>query len=184
MNTLLVLIFIIKLFSRSKLFNIYVYTHFHSFLPSVYKFGLISLSVHLEVLGFKRIFFKNGYPLKILDACIQKFLHKVFTKKVQKIDVPKKEYNILLPYLGPLSNKITRRIKTAFQRIIPAGKINITFKNERSLSHFFRFKDRNNSALSSHHIYHFKCPSCNAGYIGETRVHNKIRSSQHLGISE
>ena len=113
-----------------------------------------------------------------------KYIYIFFTKKVQKIDVPKKEYNILLPYLGPLSNKITRHIKTVFQRIIPAGKINLIFKTERRLSHFFRFKDRNNSALSSHHIYHFKCPSCNAGYIGETCVHNKIRSSQHLGISE
>ena len=119
-----------------------------------------------------------------MDACIQKFLRKVFTKKVLKADVPKREYNIILPYLGPLSNKISRRIKTVFQRIIPVGKINIIFKTERRLSHFLKFKDRITSALSSHHIYHFKCPSCNAGYIGETRVHNKTRSSQHLGISE
>lgn len=40
------------------------------------------------------------------------------------------------------------------------------------------------SDLSSHIIYQFKCPSCNAGYIGETRVYHKVRSSQHLGISE
>ena len=38
--------------------------------------------------------------------------------------------------------------------------------------------------LASHLIYHFKCPSCNAGYIGETRMHFKVRCSQHLGISE
>ena len=38
--------------------------------------------------------------------------------------------------------------------------------------------------LISHIIYQFKCPSCNAGYIGETRVHHKVRKSQHLGISE
>ena len=174
-----------------------VYTHFHSFLPSVYKFGLLStilfryfsicssfLLFHLEVLEFKKIFLKNGYPSRILNACIHKFLHKIFTEKVVRYDVPKKEYNIILPYLGPLSNKISRRIKTVFQRVIPAGKINIIYKTERRLSHFFRFKDKITSILSSHHIYHFKCPSCNAGYIGETRVHNKTRSSQHLGISE
>ena len=100
-----------------------VCTHFHSFLPSVYKFGLLSTLVfryfslcsdfqlfHLEVLEFKKIFLLNGYPAKFVNACIFKFLNKMFVKKV----VPKKEYEITLPYLGPLSNKIHRRIKNVF----------------------------------------------------------------------
>ena len=174
-----------------------VYTHFYSFLPSIYKFGLLSTILfryfsicssfklfHLEVLEFKKIFLKNGYPLKIVDVCIQKFLKKMFSEKVIVHTVPKKDYFITLPYLGPLSNKIQKRIKTVFQKVIPIGKINIVFKTERRLSHFLRFKDVVASFLDSHIIYHFKCPSCNAGYVGETRVHHKVRSSQHLGISE
>ena len=39
------------------------------------------------------------------------------------------------------------------------------------------------SDLDSHLIYHFKCPSCNAGYVGETRVPHIVRNCQHLGIS-
>ena len=91
---------------------------------------------------------------------------------------------IVLPYLGPLSNKVHRRIKIVFQKIIPTGKINIVYKTERRLSIFFKFKDVITSDLDSHLIYHFMCPCCNAGYIGETRAHHKVRSSQHLGISE
>ena len=37
--------------------------------------------------------------------------------------------------------------------------------------------------LISHIVYQYKCPSCNAGYVGETSVHCKVRWCQHLGIS-
>ena len=47
-----------------------------------------------------------------------------------------------------------------------------------------KFKDVIPINLSSHIIYHFKCPSCNAGYIGETRAYFKVRGFQHLGVSE
>ena len=91
-----------------------VYTHFHSFLPSAYKFGLLSTLLfryfslclsfklfHLEVLEFKRIFQRNGYPLSIINGAIFKFLNKIFVSKVLIHTVPKREYVITLPYLGP-----------------------------------------------------------------------------------
>ena len=174
-----------------------VYTHFLSFLPSVYKFGLLSTLLfryfsicsnfqlfHLEVVEFKKIFTKNGYPSKLIDACIFKFLNKMYVKKVNIDTVPKREYLIVLPYLGPLSTKIQHRIKTVFQKTLNYGKIRIVFRTTRRLSHLLRFKDLVSTDLSSHIIYHFKCSCCNAGYIGETRKHFKVRSSQHLGISE
>ena len=108
---------------------------------------------------------------------------KVSLQKVTKDTVPKRDYNIILPYLGPLSNRIQRRIKIVFQMVIPTGKINIIFKTKRRLSHILKFKDLISTDLNSHVIYHFNCSSCNAGYIGETRVHYKIRQCQHLGIS-
>ena len=174
-----------------------VYTHPSSFLPSSYKIGLLSTLLfryfslcsnfqlfHLEIVGFKKIFLRNGYTAKFIDVCIRKFLEKMFVKKVVKDTVPKREFSIVLPYLGPLSNKIHKRIKNVFQKVIPAGTINIIFKTKCRLSNFMKFKDVVSSDLNSHVIYHFKCPSCNAGYIGETRAHFKVRRAQHLGISE
>ena len=174
-----------------------VYTHFDSFIPSVYKIGLLSTILfryysicssfqlfHLEVLKFKNIFLKNGYPVKLLDSCIHKFLEKLFVKKVVRDTVPKKEYNIVLPYLGTLSCKIQKQFRKLFREFIPSGKINIIFKTERRISHFLKFKDVLNSDFDSHVIYSYTCPSCNAGYIGETRCHHIVRNSQHLGISE
>ena len=78
-----------------------VYSHFTSFLPSKYKFGLLttllfryfSLSstfelFQLEVIKLKMIFLRNGYPYNFIDACVTKFVNKIYVKKILKDDVP------------------------------------------------------------------------------------------------
>ena len=86
--------------------------------------------------------------------------------------------------MGPLSDKIQRRVKKLFDEFIPHIKIVFVFETQRRISNFFRFKDVIPKDFDSHLIYWFKCPSCNAGYVGESRVHHIVRNSQHLGISE
>ena len=109
-----------------------VYTHHESFLPSVYKFGLLSTLLfryfsicssftlfHLEVIEFNNIFLKNGYPSNIIDTCIKKFLDKISCKKLNRCTVPKKDFFIVLPYLlvryknklGTYSKKTYRGVK-------------------------------------------------------------------------
>ena len=113
-----------------------------------------------------------------------KFYGKIFVKKILVDTVPKRDYSIVLPYLGPLSDKIQKRIRNVFKMYIPAGNINLVWKTKRRLSNFLKFKDVVASDYESHTIYEFKCPGCIAGYVGETRTYFKVRSSQHLGISE
>ena len=174
-----------------------VYTHYSSFIPSVYKIGLLSTILfryfsicstyqlfHLEVVKFKSIFLKNGYPLGVLDKSVSKFLETLFRKKIPICTVPKKDYTIVLPYLGPQSGKIQKQLRNFFNRFIPAGKINLVFKTKRRISNFLKFKDVVHTDYDSHIIYKHTCPSCNAGYIGETRKHHIVRNSQHLAISE
>ena len=86
---------------------------------------------HLEVIVFKKIFKKMlspGYPSSFIDNCINTFLDKIFRKKVIRSTVPRKEYFIILPYLGPLSTKIQKPLKCVLQNVIPWGEINLTFK--------------------------------------------------------
>ena len=97
---------------------------------------------------------------------------------------PKKEFSIILPFLGPLSDKVQRRIKKLFRENITHGKLNVIFRTSNRLSQVLKYKDVVSPDLDSHIIYKFTCPSCNDGYIGETRKHYKVRYSQHLGISE
>ena len=162
----------------------------------MYKFGLLSTLLyryfsicsnyalfHVEVLQFKKIFLRNGYPSNVIDLCIKKFLDKIFTKKPIKYHVPKKEFYIVLPYLGKLSGKIQKRLRSIFEQTIPWGKINITFKTHSRISHLFRFKDLIPKDLVSNIIYSYTCPNCNVRYVGETERHSKIRWGEHLSIS-
>ena len=64
------------------------------------------------------------------------------------------------------------------------GNLKIVFKTQRRISNLLNFKDRIPKQFDSHLIYLFNCPCCNAGYVGESRVHHIVRNSQHLGISE
>ena len=79
-----------------------VYTIFSSFIPLEYKFGLTCTLLyrcfnlvsdmskfHLEVATLKEILLKNGYPRKIMDACVFKFLKNVFEPKPATLTVPK-----------------------------------------------------------------------------------------------
>ena len=90
---------------------------------------------------------------------VGKWLSGIFLKNelfLIKANVPKKEYTIILPYLGLLSKKIQRRIKRLFKEFIPAGKINIIFRSKRRLSNFFTFKDKIHTDLSSYSIFKSK----------------------------
>ena len=63
-----------------------VYSNFESFLPSVYKFGMVYTLVyrcfricsnwtqfHTELIFLKGIFQKNGYPKNFIDKCFKTF---------------------------------------------------------------------------------------------------------------
>ena len=80
-----------------------VYTNFSSFIPLEYKFGLAYTLLHrcfnlvsdmskfhLEEAKLKEILLKNGYPRKIIDACVFKFLNRFFEMKLVTLTVPKK----------------------------------------------------------------------------------------------
>ena len=80
-----------------------VYTNFHSFIPVLYKRGLLSTllyraysisssfsSLHEEVEKLKRIFAKNEYPSKFVDRCIFTFFNKIHEKRTPITTVPKK----------------------------------------------------------------------------------------------
>ena len=97
--------------------------------------------------------------------------------------VPKKEFRIILPFLGTLSGKTQKRIQNMFNKLIPWGKINIVYKTQCRISHLFRFKDTLPNQLMSHLIYSYKCLRCNSEYVGETERHSKVRWCEHLGQS-
>ena len=82
-----------------------VYSNFESFLPSVYKFGMVYTLVyrcfricsnwtqfHTELIFLKGIFQKNGYPKNFIDKCFKKFLNNVHLVKENVPTVEKKVF--------------------------------------------------------------------------------------------
>ena len=173
-----------------------VYTNFTSFLPLDYKFGLIFTLLHrcfalvsdfskfhLEVETLKQILLKNGYSERLIDTCVSKFLNNLFVEKPIVLTVPKKELNIILPFLGSNSYLVKNRLVKTLHRRISFCKIKVIFKTTNKLKNFFSFKDKVPETLQSCQIYKFTCGRCNASYIGKTFRHMKVRVSEHRGVS-
>ena len=103
-----------------------VYTHFESFLPTVYKFGMVYTLVyrcfeicsdwtkfHEELSFLKQVFLKNGYPLSFIDNCFKTFVDKLFIKRPQLATVEKKTLFLSLPYLGEISLQTRTKLDKA-----------------------------------------------------------------------
>ena len=173
-----------------------VYLHFRSFMPPEYKLGLISTLLyrcftlvscyekfHLEVVKLKEIINKNGYPMRVIDSCIKKFLMKRFKVKPTVHTVEKKDVFLLLPYLGTSSLTLRTNLIKLFSRSLSFCKIRVVFKSSNRLGNYFNFKDKIPTSLISGVVYRYKCGRCNSAYIGKTKRYWEKRLSEHLSIS-
>ena len=132
-----------------------VYTHFDSFLPEVYKIGMIYILAYrcfkicsdwakfYEEFNFlKQVFLKNGYPLSFTDKYFKMVINKLVIKRLLVTQVEKKTLILLLPYLGDISLQTRTKLRKSFKSIFNCCKLQIVFKSQRKLANVFRFKDR------------------------------------------
>ena len=173
-----------------------VYTHYESFLPSIYKTNLISTLlfrcyticsswslIDAEVRSINSYMLKNGYPEQIVDRAISLFLNKLHSKKQPLKVTTQKQFHIKLPYLGTFSRRLEKKIKLSLGQYLPEFKVIFVYRAATRLKTLFAFKDKIPSYLSSGIIYKYKCSRCNSTYIGESIRHTKRRFCEHLGIS-
>ena len=173
-----------------------IYTHFQSFIPKTYKFGLINSLLfrcfhlcsdlkkfHFEIEILKQILQKNKYPIEFIDETIKKFLDKIFTNRVKILTVPKKDIIIILPFLGKMSLEIRNKINHLIRSNTPYCRARVIFRSNCRLNMLFSFKDKISLFLRSNMVYKFKCGRCNTTYYGKTERHLKVRMGEHLGIS-
>ena len=173
-----------------------VYTNFKSFLPEVYKKGLISSllyrayrisssyeSLHQEIENLKKIFTKNGYEMKLFDRCVLNFFNKIFDKRKPVEADPKEELLIILPFLGTSSFNVKNELIRTFKKFSPSCSFKVIFKTSTRLSSCFSFKDIIPKSLVSGVIYKYTCPTCNRGYIGSSKRFWEKRLEEHLHIS-
>ena len=173
-----------------------VYTHFDSFLPEVYKGGMIYTlgyrcfkicfdwgKFHEELNFLKHVVLKNGYPLPFIDKCFKIVINKLGIKRPQVTTVERKTLILSLPYRGDICLQTRTKFIKSFKSFLNCCKLQIVFKSQMKLANVFRFKDRLPFDLVSGVVYKYTCGRCNSCYYGETDRRLKVRSGEHIGIS-
>ena len=174
-----------------------VYTNYHSFLPEIYKTGLIRTLlfrlhsicsnwnlINSEIQHLRSVMQKNAYPDRLIDKVIKRFLDHIFLQKEKSAaSTDRKTFQLFLPYLGKLSSRTEKAIAKAFEQYLPTCKVKVITTATVRLKSLFSFKDKIPSYLSAGVVYKFVCGGCNATYIGKTKRHSKTRFCEHLGIS-
>ena len=173
-----------------------VFTNFKSFIPTVYKFGLVYTLLQRcfnitssyekflnEINALKQILKLNRYPTQFIDRCIKQFLQKLYVTKANQDTINKKQLLIVLPFLGAQSFLVRKRLQSCIRNTIRICSLRIVFQSKTRLSSLFRLKDIIPKEISSHLVYKFTFSCCNATYYGESERHFFVRASEHLGTT-
>ena len=173
-----------------------VYTHFSSYLPTVYKESLVSTllyrayricsnwtEIHKETTRIKKLMQGNAYPQQFLDRIISTFYNRINTRESLVKDKQSDPILLVLPHLGNFTKQLERTIKHSLKSNLPDIKVRFIYRASTRLSMIFNFKDKIPQCLSSNILYKFTCSGCNATYIGETTRHAKHRFHEHMGTS-
>ena len=97
--------------------------------------------------------------------------------------VPKKEFLMVLPFLGTTSWNVKNSMIRSFKKIVPFANLKVVFKTPRRLSSCFSFKDKFPKSLMSGVIYKYTCAECNLSYVGSTKRYWEKRLEEHSHIS-
>ena len=156
---------------------------YYSFIPESYKHNLVYCLIHrvyniassyiifhkdLEALEQK--FVKNGFSSFMFKSNVCKYLNNQYTTKVSNSTVLKKRIVFVMPYLGPLSILIKRRLKRLISKFYPLIELKIVFKRGNTIKNMFSYKDRFPLKNSSSVVYQIQCEACgpSAAYVGKT----------------
>ena len=171
-------------------------TKYDSFIPPKYKENLVAILIYrafkissnyfIMVREFdfiRNILSKNGYPLFYIDGLIRKTLNGLLNTKEKLTTVPKDVIVLKLPYLGYMSNSLSRKLKKIIRMNYTTLDVRTVFVNSYKIGSFSKFKDRVPVSMCSSVVYNYTCGDCNASYIGKTSRNLSIRISVHKGLS-
>ena len=110
--------------------------HFESFLPIIYKFGMVytlacccykiycdCTKFHEELSFLKQVVLKSGYPLSFIGNGFKTFVDKLFIERPQLITVEKKILFSSLPYVGEISLQTRTKLKKSMKGLLNSCKL-------------------------------------------------------------
>ena len=152
-----------------------VYTHFESFMPASFKFGMVYTlayrcfricsdwtKLNQELRFLKGVFLKIGYSSGFIDSCFKKAIDNIFTESPVKLTVEKRLLILLLRFLGDICLELRTKLRKSFKNILNCCKVQIVYKSQRRLSSQFRFKEPLSYDLMSKVVYKYTCRRCNS----------------------
>ena len=161
-----------------------VFTNFESFIPDIYKRGLIETllhrsfrlcsnyeNFHREIETLKSISKHNSYPHNLVNHRIKKFFNKLFVQRNLIFKVPKMELICVLPYLGKASLDLRTRLRRTIERKLLFCKSKIIFRSKCRFNALCRFKNLLEKKICFGIIYCYTCSNCNVTYYGKTFRH-------------
>ena len=175
-----------------------LFYNFQSFIPESYKSNLIYILVYrifhitssyiifdIDRRILKAKFLKNGFPSVLFDLTVGKFLDKLYTPEEVVATVKRMRVTMVLPYLGPLSVFIKRRLTKLVTKFYPLVDLKIIYKRGRTIGSMFPYKDNFPLKCNSSVVYKIECESCgsSATYVGKTinTIHERFYgANEHL----
>ena len=167
-----------------------LFSKYASFTPILYKKNLVSILVYRaymicsdyftmdkEINFIKSVLNLNGYPLSFIEFTIKKTLNRLYTPFGQaetfNFDVPKPIVLFPTYFLGEVSKTVSKDLNGLISKYYPQIRLRMIYKSLDTIGSRFRVKDKMPEECMSCIIYHYKCESCNAFYIGKTEQNFK-----------
>jgi hypothetical protein len=174
-----------------------LYTLWSSFIPTKYKLNLISCLLNrsysicstweaftTEINIIKNKLLSLEYPSYYIDVAVKNFLrtkHIVdFNDKSKMFGPNKKKVYIELPYIGRLSNKLTRELKD-LMKSFNCYDLRVVLKGVKTTRKLLgkNHKCKLFRSFISGAVYKINCCSCGAFYVGETKRQVSVRMAEH-----
>ena len=157
--------------------------NWESWSPKIYKLSIIkglherarrlastNVLFNIELKFIFKIMCRNGYPKKLLkemEINTRKLRQNFGMGPLAHNDTEAKTIYIKLPYCGPVSEAMAKRLRQYMKRVNKDLNICTSFQ-QKKISSMFQFKDRCSNYNRNNVVYRIDCPSCDEFYIGET----------------
>ena len=138
--------------------------------------------LHTEFKFLENFFFKNGFPTKVIQTYICKFLSKMYNP-VATVPQSDSSFYITLPYFGQQSEKLKVDLTKLIDKYFNNMSVKIILVNKFNINSFFRFKDTLPLGMRSSLVYSYKCAQCASQYVGSTHRTLRMRVAEHAGRS-
>ena len=138
---------------------------------------------HEEVKFIQSVLLANGYPLNFIENCINRYLNKRYSEKVNTDPVAgpeKKKVFMKLPYLGLDSVKIKIQLHRLVSCVSPWVDLKIVFIPAFQLTKLSKLKCNFPLTTMSNVVYKITCADCSEFYIGKTERRLGQRIKEHM----